>query len=36
MMAACVMVIMTLEGGTGARPTCLGDKSRPRACNPFP
>ena len=33
MMAACDM---TLEGGTGERPTCLGDKSRPRARDPFP
>jgi len=27
---------ITLEGGTSGRPTCLGDKSRPRAHDPFP
>ena len=36
MMAASDMVIMTLVGGTGGRPTCLGDKSRPKARDPFP
>ena len=35
MTAACDMVIMTLEAGTARRPTCLGDKSRPRARDPF-
>ena len=32
MMATCDM---TLEGGTSGRPTCLGDKSRPRAHDPL-
>ena len=36
MMAACDMVIMTLEGGTDGRLACLCDKSRPRAHDPFP
>jgi len=31
-MAACDM---TLEGGTGGRPSCLGDKPRPRVRDPL-